>query len=79
MKIVGDIPHPHCRISLFEWNNRFLVKIEQGELEQTFKIDQYSVDGPEALKKLITREFIDETLDRFNGMRLSLQRTLNTL
>jgi hypothetical protein len=30
MRIVGEIPHDVCKITLFSWNNRYLIKLELG-------------------------------------------------
>ena len=68
MRQVGEIAHPECKITIFSWNNRYLVKFEQGYLEQTFKIDQFDVAGDEELKKILDPQFIQETLDRFQTM-----------
>ena len=68
MRQVGEIAHPECKITIFSWNNRYLVKFEQGYLEQTFKIDQFDVTGDEGLKKILDPEFIQSTLERFQMM-----------
>ena len=68
MRQVGEIAHPECKITIFSWNNRYLVKFEQGYLEQTFKIDQFDVAGDEELKKILDPEFIQSTLERFQMM-----------
>jgi len=68
MRQVGEVPHPDCKITIFSWNNRYLVKFEQGHLEQTYKIDQFDVLNDEHLKKIIDPEFIKNALDRFEVM-----------
>jgi hypothetical protein len=71
MRQVGEIAHPECKITIFSWNNRYLVKFERGYLEQTFKIDQFDVAGDEALKKIVDPEFIKSTLEHFEVMEKS--------
>jgi hypothetical protein len=68
MRQVGEIAHPECKITIFSWNNRYLIKFEQGYLEQTFKIDQFDVTGDDELKKILDPEFIKSTLERFQMM-----------
>lgn len=68
MRLVGEIAHPDCKITIFSWNNRYLVKFEQGYLEQTFKIDQFDLAGDDNLRKIIDPAFIAETLSRFDAM-----------
>jgi hypothetical protein len=68
MRTVGEIAHPDCKISIFAWNNRYLVKFEQGYFEQTFKIDQFDVQNDDHLRQIIDTEFIKTALDRFRDM-----------
>ena len=68
MRQVGEIAHPECKITIFSWNNRYLVKFEQCYLEQTFKIDQFDIAGDDELKKILDPEFIQSTLERFQMM-----------
>lgn len=78
MRIVGEIPHPECKITLFSWNNRYLIKIEQGMLEQTFKINQFDIPEND-LPKVIDEAFIRECLNRFNDMSHTLFSALDRL
>jgi hypothetical protein len=72
MRVVKEIGHPHCKITIYAWNNRYLLKLEQGLLEQTFKIDQFDIANEEALTALLDETFIREALDRFQEMHASL-------
>ncbi len=71
MRVVGEIPHPDCKITLFAWNNRYLVKLEQGYLEQTFKINQFDISSDADLLTIVDSEFISEALNRFTEMAKS--------
>jgi len=71
MRVVGEIPHPDCKITLFAWNNRYLIKLEQGYLEQTFKIDQFDITSEADLLTIVDSEFIDKALHRFAEMAQS--------
>jgi hypothetical protein len=77
MRIVGEIPHPDCKITLFSWNNRYLIKLESGLLEQTFKIDQFDIDEA-SLPTLVNATFVQEALHRFDEMNRSLRKALET-
>lgn len=76
MRIVGEIPHPDCRITLFHWNNRYLIKLERARLEQTFKIEEYELENESDLRSLLSADFIKESIDRFDAMEASLHRAL---
>ena len=68
MRLVGEIAHPDCKITIFAWNNKYLVKFEQDYLEQTFKVNQFDVAGDDHLRKILDPAFIKTTLDRFETM-----------
>ena len=51
-------------------NNKFIVKIEQGSLEQTYKIaDADIVDGVNGVFELLDEEFLKTVSTRFHEMR----------
>ncbi len=79
MRIVGEIPHPDCKITLLSWNNRYLIKIEQGLLEQTFKINQFDLFHENDLQKLVDKVFVQECVARFTDMYESLQGALSRM
>ena len=76
MRVVVEIPHKECKITVFAWNNRYLIKLEQGMFEQTFKVHEYDLDGESELHKIIDEPFIREALSRFDDMNSSLRQTL---
>lgn len=73
MRIIDTIPHPSITISIFQMNEKFIVKFEAGPMEQAFKFENSEVRGLENLKKLITPEFIEEVRKRFNEMFLQMK------
>jgi|TARA_R100000027_G_scaffold6409_1_gene5087 hypothetical protein len=68
MRVIGELPNDFCKISLFQWNEKYLVKFELGLYEQTFKIDEYEVADVEELKSLISEDFIKKVMQRFDNM-----------
>lgn len=79
MRIIGEIPHPDCRITLFQWNNRYIIKLEKGFLEQTFKIDQFDLSSEKDLNKIVNETFIRDAIARFDTMHHSLRNALENL
>jgi hypothetical protein len=77
MRIIGEIPHPQLKITLFNWNNKYLIKFEAGNYEQTYKVNEYDVAGEEALKNLVTEEFLDKVKETFKSMHSNLQKLLD--
>jgi len=79
MRIVGEIPHDVCKITLFSWNNRYLIKVELGLLEQTYKVNQFDIMSEADLFKLVDESFISDALNRFREMDETLGRALSRL
>ncbi len=79
MRIIGEIPHPNCRITLFHWNNRYIIKLEKDYLEQTFKIDQFDLSSEKDLSVIVNEEFIQEAMTRFHAMDQSLRKPFENL
>lgn len=71
MRIVNERSVNGCKITFYSWNNRYIVKIEQGFLEQTFKLDQFEVVDENELLLLIDDLFLKEATTRFEEMARS--------
>jgi hypothetical protein len=79
MRIVGEIPHDVCKITLFSWNNRYLIKLELGYLEQTYKVNQFDITSEDDLYRIVDERFIKEALSRFKDMESNLQLALESV
>lgn len=73
MRIIDSIPHPSISISIFQMNDKYIVKFEAGPMEQAFKFYTEDVKSVENLKKLINEEFIEKVRQRFNEMFLQMK------
>ncbi len=78
MRIVGRIPHPEFSISVFEMNEKFVVKFEAGPMEQTFKFLKEGLSSMESIEALFDEEFINNIRSRFEGMYLDMKRVRNS-
>ena len=76
MRLLGEIPHPDCKITLFAWNNRYLLKFESGYLEQTYKINQHDISDERELHRLADEVFVQRALTTFEQMGQSLQEAM---
>jgi hypothetical protein len=79
MRVIGEIPSTHCKITLYQWNNRYLIKLEQGYLEQTFKVDQFELTSEKDLNILVNENFIQKAVERFTDMEKTLAEALQSL
>ena len=77
MRVVGEITNDECKITIFNWNNRYIIKLEQGPLEETFKVNEYDISTEAALNKIIDSQFITEALERFKSMNISLSEAVS--
>ena len=73
MRAIGTIPHPSIRISVYILNDKYVIKLEAGPMEQVFKIPVAEVGGMEAIEKMLDETFMKKILDRFNEMFLSFK------
>ncbi|AYA38525.1 hypothetical protein D3Y59_16605 [Hymenobacter oligotrophus] len=77
MRHVADIPHPDMKLTLLAWNGKYLLKCEQGSLEQTYKVSEMDLLGADAdLPKLLDDTFVAAVLRRFADMRADFAAAL---
>ncbi len=72
MRIIGTIPHPLLKISVFKMDGRISVKFENAGFEQTFKLgedDRYS--NLEAVQCWVDTPLIESVLERMADMHRS--------
>ncbi|WP_375437333.1 hypothetical protein [uncultured Hymenobacter sp.] len=75
MRQLADIPHPEVKITLFSWNGKYLIKLERGPLEQTYKVSEMDVTSDEDVRALLDEEFMQAVINRFQHMHQDLQAT----
>lgn len=68
MRYLQEIPHAHFRIGLYAWNNKFILKIESGPYEQTYKVSEMDVATVEEVLKLIDEPLLAQIGARFGAM-----------
>lgn len=77
MRIIDSIPHPSMSISIFQMNDKYIVKFEAGPMEQAFKFHTDHVGSLEGLKNIVNEEFIDKVRLRFNDMFMQMKDALS--
>ncbi|MGF1924929.1 MAG: hypothetical protein ACQUHE_12185 [Bacteroidia bacterium] len=72
MRILAELPHPACKITLFNMNQKYIVKFEQGQLEQSFKLSELDLSGGgvNEIFQILDDEFIATVVERFRTMRV---------
>lgn len=73
MRIIDSIPHSSITISIFQMNDKYLVKFEAGPMEQIFKFHVEDVKSVDRLKTIVNDAFIEKVRARFNEMFLQMK------
>lgn len=69
MRIVGEIPHEVMKITIFQWNGKYIVKFEISHFEQSYKFSESTISSLSELKKKIGLGFQHRVLQLFGEMR----------
>jgi hypothetical protein len=73
MRIVGYIPHPVMKITVFTMNMKYSVKLEMGQMEQTYKISESEdIKGLEDISRLLDDTLLDESMELFDKMHTNI-------
>ena len=76
MRIIAELPHPNFKISILNMNDKFIIKIEQGPLEQSYKVAAAELtDGVNSIFELLDENFLATVNDRFATMRSDFKET----
>lgn len=78
MKQLKQFSEGSLVITLFWWNQKFILKFEQNQLEQTYKISELEYSEAEFLKLAQNQEFLRSVKKRFEEMYGDLQTYLET-
>lgn len=79
MRIVATIPHPRIKISVFQMNRKYLLKMEAGPYEQTYKIYEEEINSMEQLQQLCNEDFMQTVIARFEQMHTDFENSLKRL
>ncbi|MHA8066428.1 hypothetical protein V7S76_07070 [Aquirufa sp. ROCK2-A2] len=69
MHFIKEIPHESIRISLFEWNSKYILKFETPHLEQSYKFSVLDFGSQKEIEELaISSSFNDFVTKTFTDM-----------
>lgn len=69
MRVISEIPHERYKIQIFNYNAKYLIKVELGQFEQIFKIGETEVSGLKEVEAMVTEQLLSNCLTRFISMR----------
>jgi hypothetical protein len=78
MRVIAEIPHPSCKVSVFYMNQKYIIKIEQGNVEIGYKISEidYVVSGLEAVISIIEKDLLTDSLPVLDTLKETLSKAL---
>lgn len=79
MRVIGEIPYSQCKITLFYWNNKYLIKLERGLVEQTYKVPELEITGEGDIQKIVNEDFLAKAMSLFETMEATLYEAIENL
>ena len=76
MRYITDIPDSRFKIALYAWNNKYIIKIEAGLLEQTYKLSELDVTSSDEVRAMLDEAFLTQVDQRFADMASDWQNAL---
>jgi len=73
MRVVKELSVGSIRITVFSWNNKYLIKYEQGMVEQTYKVSELDVLEEDDLKLFFEEKWLEKVAGKFEEMHLMLK------
>lgn len=77
MHFIKEIPHDNLRISLFEWNSKYILKFETPHLEQSYKFSVLDFVSQNEIEELaISSSFNDFVIQTFQNMYAEMAKAV---
>lgn len=76
MRVLKEIQRPQCKVTVFSWNEKYLLKLEKGPIEQTFKISEMDITSENDLEEILNEDFMQKADERFTEMMEALQQSM---
>ena len=79
MRVVKESIRPECKVTIFQWNGKYLIKLEKGLIEQTFKVPELDITSEEDLDAILNEDFMKKAETRFQEMMKALQTAMQDI
>ena len=77
MHFIKEIPNNSMRISLFEWNSKYILKFETTDLEQSFKFSIMDFSNQKEIEELATSSSFQNTIiQNFKNMYEAMSQNI---
>lgn len=69
MRVLHQFQHQDLQVTLFTWNQKYILKFEKDNLEQTYKVAEWDTAGEaEVLEWVKDTDFVLSVQNRFKDM-----------
>ena len=79
MRVIKELLKDEIKITLYHWNNRYLIKLEWQLFEQTFKVPEWDLTSEADLDEILNPDFLNAATNRFREMAASLGQAMQRL
>jgi len=79
MRVVKELAVGTIRITVFSWNNKYLIKYEQGMVEQTYKVSEMDLLEEKDLDSFFSDKFLEDVEEKFKEMHALLRNHLENI
>lgn len=74
MRTLAELPFPAFKMTLFGMNQKYILKFEQGSLEQVYKIAEHDITGGvDGVFALVDDTFVKAVETQFTAMRTAFK------
>lgn len=84
MRVIGEMAKANLRVSLFYWNDKYVLKLEKGPFEQIYKASVFDLPTippgaeMEFFNNLLDEGFLKNVNHRFTEMEKEFQELIDS-
>lgn len=76
MRSLATVSHGSCQVTVFYWNQKYLLKVETSGFEQTYKLSEIDYTEEDVKELAANEDFIKDTIALFRQMAQTVQKHL---
>ena len=71
MRVVAQIENPYFTVTVHQYNDKYLIKLEGGPMDQTYKFPVDAFKNAEEVKQLVDEKFTEKAVEIHKSMMLN--------
>ena len=68
MRVIGEIENPYFKATIHQYNDKYLLMLTGGPMEQVYKFPKDGFDSLESFKKMVDERFIEDAVTIHKAM-----------